>query len=188
MQRRFAEFTGQFFWNFKRMDNVNYNFEIIETLFLAKKTSNDPHFNKPIIILLVAIIECCLYDFLVRINQHRYDAVPNLAQPIITYIRSMGETDELKRLIPRVRSQNLLRVNPEDTLYDDLEFLRKVRNRVHIQNRYSVLSRNESAVFTNVTLELAQDCLEKVVGTLCNTYPRWGSQPISMTDFPRPWL
>ena len=61
MPRPFSDFTNQFFWDFKRMDNVNYNFEIIETLYTAKKaTGNDGRFNKPIVVLIMGIIECVL--------------------------------------------------------------------------------------------------------------------------------
>lgn len=190
MARPFPEFSGQFFWNFKRMDNVNYNFEIVELLYSAKKTNgNNSRFNKPIIILIMAIIECSLYDFILRINQYNTDSFPNIHQVVVSYFRNnVRETDELKRLIPQIRSQNLLRVPSGDSLYDDLEYLRKVRNRVHIQNKYYTLNKDEHRVFTESELTKTQECLEKVYDALCNVYPRWQNQPIPMSDFPRPWL
>lgn len=189
MPRPFSDFTGQFFWSFKRMDNVNYNFAIIEVLYAAKKTNNnDPRFNKPIIILIMSIIECALYDFVSRIHQYRSDSFPNIPKTIVSFFRSSSETDELRTLIPRIQSQNLLRVSPTDTLYSDLEYLREVRNRVHIQNKYFMKPADEYRVFTEAELLCAQQCLEKVFNSLCNVYPRWRSQPISMSDFPRPWL
>lgn len=185
----FSDFTSNFFWDFKRMDNVDYNFEIVEILYAAKKqNNNDKHFNKPILILLMAIIECTLYDFILRINQHRSDSFPNITWRAISYFRDAGSTDVLKRLIPQIKSQNLMRVSENDSLYDDLEYLRKVRNRIHIQNKYNLLGRNEYGVFSDPTLEKAQGCLEKIYDALCNVYPRWQNQPISMSDFPRPWL
>jgi hypothetical protein len=189
MSKPFSEFTGQFFWDFKMMDNVNYNFQIIEHLYAAKKVNYDyGHFNKPIIILIMAIIECSLYDFIKRINQHRNDSFPNITQSIIAHIRGANETDELRILIPRIRSQNLLRASVGDSIYDDLDHLRKVRNRVHIQNKYGVLDRDEYMVFTDRELIKAQECLKKVYEILCNVYPRWQNQPIPMSDFPQPWL
>lgn len=189
MPRQFSEFTKQFFWDFKKMDNVNYNFRIIENLYLAKKASHNPHyFNKPIIILIMAIIECSLYDFIRRINQYRNDSFPNITQSIVAHIRGANETDELKILIPRIKSQNLLRVPVGDTLYDDLEHLRQVRNRIHIQNKYNVLNKDEYAVFTDNDLAKSQECFKRVCEVLCNVYPRWQNQPIPMSDFPQPWL
>jgi len=189
MSRLFSEFTGQFFWNFKRMDNVNYNFEILEVLYAAKRASNnDPRFNKPITIIIMSIVECTLHDFISRINQHSSDSFPNITQTIIFYFRGFPETDELKFLIPRIQLKNLLRVPPTDSIYEDLEHLREIRNRVHIQNKYSAEPADEYRVFTETELVRAQQCLEKVYDALCNVYPRWQKQPIPISDFPRPWL
>ncbi|MDP3763146.1 MAG: hypothetical protein Q8Q92_00590, partial [bacterium] len=116
------------------------------------------------------------------------DTFPNITKTIFSYFRSSSETDELKVLIPRIQSQNLLRVSTSDSVYTDLEHLRKVRNRVHIQNKYFMRPADEYQVFTDTELVRAQQCLEKVFDSLCNVYPRWQNQPISMTDFPRPWL
>lgn len=171
------------------MDNVNYNFEIVELLYSAKKANgNNKRFNKPILILLMAIIECAIYDFVCRINQHRYDSFPNITKSVISHFRNSKDSDELKVLIPRMRSQNLFLATPTDTIYSDLEHLRNVRNRLHIQNKYNTLAPDENRVFRDKELELAQECLEKVFDTFCNVYPRWNNQPISMQDFPRPWL
>ena len=197
MSREFSEYTGQFFWSFKEMDNVNYNFAIIETLYKAKKQDHsNENFNKPIIIILLAIIECSLYDFFMRISGHTRDPLPNLKKSIVYFFKSTKETDELKTLIGRIKSQNLLVVKPGDSLYEDLEFLRKIRNRIHIQNRNHELDadkktdyyKDEYFAYTDEILEKAQDCFEKVIGTLCNVYPRWNKSPLPMIDFPRPWL
>jgi hypothetical protein len=189
MPRPFSDFTDQFFWSFKRMDNVNYNFETIEVLYAAKKANNNNlHFNKPIIILIISIIECTLYDFIMRIHQYRQDSFPNITQAIVSFFRNSSETDELKVLIPQIQTHNLLRVSKSDNLYTDLEHLRKIRNRVHIQNKYLMKPIDEYAVFTEMEMVRSQQCLEKVYDALCNVYPRWKKQPIPMSDFPRPWL
>lgn len=189
MARQFSDYTDQFFWDFKRMDNVNYNFEIVELLYEAKKqANNNPHFNKPLIILLVAIIECMLYDFLIRIQTRSNDPLPNLAEPVINFFKNSNTTDELKRLIPEIKSQNLLNCRTGDTIYGDLEDLRIVRNRLHIQNKYNALDKDELRVFTNTELRKAEHCFEKICETLCNVYPRWNKQPLPMVDFPRPWF
>lgn len=85
MAKPFLEFTNNFFWDYKRMDNVNYNFDVLEKLYEAKKTlSNTRLMNKPIIVQIVSIIECCLYDFLTRIKQRTKDPL-NVEDSIIEY-------------------------------------------------------------------------------------------------------
>ena len=189
MARQFHEYTEQFFWSFKMMDNVNYNFQIIEALYLAKKQNgNNMLFNKPITILIMAIIECMLYDFIVRIHTYSNDPFPNITQSIVSYLRGINQTDQLKIIIPRIKSQNLLRASAGDSIYDDLEHLRNVRNRLHIQNKYNMLHKDEHRVFTQDNLKTAEQCLEKVCNVLCNVYPRWKRSPMSMNEFPRPWI
>ncbi len=189
MPKLFSEYTEQFFWDFKRMDNVNYNFEIVTLLYrFKKKNSNNPRFNKLLLILLVSIVECVLYDFLVRIHDHRQDLIPNLSTTVIYYLQGIKETDELQKLIDRIRAQNLLRASGKDSIYDDLEELRRARNRIHIQNKHQDLEKDEYNVFTEARLNLAENVLERVCETLCNVYPRGHKPPLPMSDFPRPWL
>ena len=188
MTRPFSDYTDQFFWNFKRMDNVNYNFEIVQILYIAKtQNGNDRRFNKPIILQLMAIIECMLYDFFDRTRTFTNDPFPNITAQTIIDLRTMRETDQLKDLLPPLVAQNVLAVPTGSTLYADLEHLRIVRNRMHIQNRYNALFPDEVNVFTNAELALAEQCFEKVCDALCNVYPRWNKQPLSMADFPRSW-
>ncbi|MFZ4500538.1 MAG: hypothetical protein ACOYMZ_03560 [Minisyncoccia bacterium] len=189
MPRPFSDYTEQFFWSFKRMDNANYNFEIVEVLYKAKRENGgDRHFNKPIILHLMAIIECTLYDFFDRARQFTSDPFPNIAAQTVDDLRAMKETDELKRLLPEFEAKNVLAAPAGSTIYTDLEHLRIIRNRIHVQNRYNSLSADEINVFTDAKLRLAQECFEKVCEALCNVYPRWNKQPLPMADFPRPWL
>jgi hypothetical protein len=62
-----------------------------------------------------------------------------------------------------------LQVSTGDSLYEDLHFVRKARNRAHIQNRYGELDKDDSSfvdehrVFTESTVITAQDCFERVI-------------------------
>ena len=188
MAKKFSEYTEQFFWDFKRMDNVNYNFEIIELLYKAKKENNNStHFNKPIIIHLMAIIECILYDFENRVRGFSTDSFPSITTEEVAHLKAKKETDELRKLIPRFQSLNLLRVPESSSLYSDLEQLRKVRNRIHIQNNYKTLPRTEVYAFKDEILKKTEICFEEVCKVFCNVYPRWGKTPMPMEEFPRPW-
>lgn len=187
MSSSFEDYTSQFFWDFKRMDNVNYNFQILESLYFFKKKEGDSSlFIKPIMIILISIIECMLYDFLIRIKTHKSDKIPNLEQCTINDIRTK-EIDQFEVILAQVKTQNLLRASLDSSVYSDLDLLRKIRNRIHIQNIKGQLALNEDSVFTEENLHLAQKTFERVCEVLCNVYPRWDKQPLLMADFPRPW-
>jgi len=188
MTRVFKEYTDVFFWNFKRGDNVNYNFEIIEKLYEAKRRfEGDTKFNKPIIILFMAIVECAFFDYFYRVKEHVYELIPNLAMETIGYIRSLGKADLFGTLIIRVRSQNILKVLKDDSLYDDLDLLGKVRNRVHIQNKHGELEKDEANVFTDARLKMAERAFVRTITILETNYPRKDMQPLPMNEFPCPW-
>lgn len=187
MPRQFSEYTGQFFWDFKRMDNVNYNFEILEKLYEIKKQQKTDLLNKPITITIISMMECMLYDFIIRIKGHIYDKIPNLSQDIIDEIKDKYCEDVFGNIIAQVRKQDLLLAS-SSIIYDNLEQLRKIRNRIHIQNSKYELAADENSVFIDDNLNLAQNMFERICEILCNVYPRWGMRPIPMVDFPRPWL
>jgi len=188
MPRSFSDYTNVFFWDFKRMDNVNYNFQITELLCRVKKQNgNNPLFNKPIILLTVATIECILYDFIKRVTEYSAEEIPNLEEEAILDTRAKT-IDQLEVLIAHARKNNLLRASPQDNLYDALTHLRKIRNRIHIQNEPQQLDRDEYRVFTDTALQKAGTCLERICEVLCHVYPRPNREFVSMADFPRPWL
>src|SRR5260370_40723366 len=83
--------TDTFMWSFKKGDNIVYNFEILWELYKAKggaEQSRKQYYNKPITLLIVAIIECIFDDFINRVGQHVYDKIPNLTNKEIGLIRA----------------------------------------------------------------------------------------------------
>src|SRR3989304_8235025 len=103
MFRPFSDYTNVFFWDFKRMDNVNYNFGIAEILYKAKKQNgNDCRLNKPIILTIVSTIECILYDFVRRVNEHRNEIIPNLDDAIVLDTRAKT-LDQLEPLVVHIK-------------------------------------------------------------------------------------
>lgn len=186
-KKSFDDFTNIFFWDFKRMDNVNYNFSIVEILYKDRKINGDNRlYNKPITVILVSIIECILYDFVQRVTQHSREAIPNMEEAIIDDTRAK-ELDMLEPLIAHTKKCNLLRAGQDDNIYDDLDLLRKVRNRVHIQNTSKQLDKNEYGVYTDENRKLAEGCLIRVCEVLCHVYPRPNREFLSMSYFPEPW-
>jgi len=86
---REAVFT--FIWSFKKGDNIDYNFLVLEQLYGARNPCGAQDgkslFNKPIIVTIVAIVECILADFIDRIKQHRHEPIANLSPAQIHSIR-----------------------------------------------------------------------------------------------------
>lgn len=172
------------------MDNVNYNFEILCALYDAKRMAgNDAKFNKPIIVTIVSIIECMLFDFVDRIQGHVYDKVPNLEAATIADLKSKKGIDVLEKLITQAKKHNLLRVGAgRDKFYSDLDMLRKLRNRTHIQNMFWYPPPNEVHAFSATNLRIAERVFLLVIEAMCNAYPRWDRGPIPMVEFPKPWI
>lgn len=170
------------------MDNVNYNFRIVTELYDAKKKSSQKSlYNKPITIILVAIIECMLYDFIIRIKGYKWDPFPNMTTRIAQSIRGINDTDQMSKLINICRDEDLLQDATKGSFYDELEEVNKIRNRLHIQNKYGYSASDEHRVFTASNLLLVQETFKHVCDVLCNVYPRWNQSPIPMSDFPEPW-
>ena len=185
--KEFSDFIYQFFWSFKRMDNAGYNYEILNSLYLGKKKSNNPeHFNKPIIIILVSIIECCIYDFVKRVNQHRSEKIPNMHFEFIQSTREK-QLDKFEPLIAHIKKFDLLKEENNERLYENLDLLRKIRNRVHIQNSNSLIDNDEQPIWNQKRLNLAETVFERILGFLSTDYPRPGRDKISLKDIALPW-
>ncbi len=180
----FAEYSDVFFWNYKRMDNANYNFLVLELICSAKKDQgNDILFNKPIILIIMSIVECILFDFIKRVNEHSNEVIPDLNQSAIEKIKSKT-LEKLHHIVDQARKHNLLL---SDSLYFDLDDLRSRRNRIHIQND-GQFDKNEYKIWTNAAVQKAGEALENICQVLCYTYPRPQKVVPPMIDFPRPWL
>src|SRR2546428_11947745 len=137
--------NGTFMWSFKKGDNIVYNFEILWELYKARgvKQSRTPYYNKPITLLIVAIIECIFDDFINRVGQHVYDRIPNLTSKEIILIQAK-KLDKLEHYISIAKKYSLF--ERDASFYETLHFLRRARNRFHIQNSLHHLDPNESKV------------------------------------------
>lgn len=176
--------TGTFIWSFKKGDNIIYNLEIVWELYEAKARSTDKRkYNKPIIVILVSIIECILDDFAYRIRGHVNDTVPNISQPDIAEFRTK-KYDKLEHYIAASKKFNLF--NKPDSFYVLMDELRQARNRVHIQNSKNQLNADEYNVFTDALLTKAQLVFKIVLNTMIVKYPRHG-RTIALHSITLPW-
>jgi hypothetical protein len=166
------------------MDNIN----IVERLCEIKleKGSAGSILNKPIIIIIVAIIECILYDFVRKVSEHSQEVIPGIDNIIINQTKNKT-LDKLDHLITYVKKHKLMGDIKNNTIYQDLDNLRKLRNRLHIQNQHQELDRNEYKIWNQKNFQMATNTLERVISKLCNVHPRPNRALLSMDDFPRPW-
>jgi hypothetical protein len=178
--------TGTFMWSFKKGDNIVYNFEILWELYRARSAAQaqKQYYNKPITLLIVAIMECIFDDFINRVGQHVYDKIPNLTSKEISLIRAK-KLDKLDHYISIAKKYNLF--DRDTSFYDTLDFLRRVRNRFHIQNTLHQLDSDESKVFTASTRIEAEKAFEIILEIMMVKFPRKHSHSISFNDVPLPW-
>lgn len=173
---------------FKIGDNINYNLQILKQLYTAYESAESPEKTfliKPIIIEIMSIIEATLCDFHYRIKWYTREGVQNLAEDLISQIRQK-KIDDLEKYIASAKSRAFFDIVHED-FYGDLDKLRKIRNRVHIQNEKKYLPINEIDAFTSENKDLAECALEVVFRTMLKKYPRPTSTNGHVQNFEIPW-
>lgn len=184
----FEDYCKVIFWDFKRMDNVVYNFDIITTLIDDASNSKNPHHHyKPLIILMMGIIECTLFDFLTRTKEIRYEKI-NLTEDEKALIRNKEIPDKLKSYIDICKKHAFLGV--KEGGYKTLYKYADIRNRVHIQNIKKTSPIRDWNLWNDVTkVKTCGNLFKSIFKYLCLNYPR-GNQNMSEPDFknfPTPW-
>jgi hypothetical protein len=181
----FQQYSEVIFWNFKRMDNANYNFEIIESLIdSACQSGKKTLHSKPIIFLIMSIVECALYDLLLRIKEHVYESI-NIAPEDIKIIKATNIPDALQSYTDICKKYELLGAD-----YQKLNKFIPIRNRVHIQNIKAYHPPDEYQLWSS---DLTKECgvlLKDIFVYMCEKYPRTAGQFHSEPDltlFPEPW-
>lgn len=178
---------GSFFCRFKTGDNIIYNLSILKKLYECSFGTEPENILtvKPKVILIASIIEAILQDFHLRIRANTHEGVSGLVDGVLIYVRNK-KIDEFEKYIKSAKKHNFFKLS-DTSFYDDLDNLRKIRNRVHIQNLHGNLPENESDLFDLTVLEKAEKCLEKVVKTMSTEYARPGSLANQVGDLKFPW-
>lgn len=167
---------SSFIGDFKLGDNVAHSLNVVRTLWILREEANlarKRHLQKPMIILNVAIIEALLYDFHKRAKWFTREGVSGMSANVINYIRAK-QIDKLETLIVSCRKHDLFD-EPGSTFYDDLDLLRRMRNRVHLQNEKNDLEPNDADAFSAERLALSERAVEFVMMTLETKHPRPGN-------------
>lgn len=179
---------ASFIGDFKRGDNINYNLQVLKTLYDCNNTlepEKQPYLRKPIFLTIMSIVEAVLYDFDSRIRHFTREGVQNLGTDILALIRGK-QYDDLAKYIACAKRHGFFDTVHQQ-FYDDLEKLRKIRNRIHIQNDKNYLPRDENRAFTPNNIYLAECALEVVMRTMNKKYPRPNSVQGCVEDFSIPW-
>jgi len=179
---------SHFMGSFKLGDNINHNLRILTLLFEFQSQlhiKDKEVLCKPIIVFIASICEAVLADLHMRIRLYTLEGVKNVAQNIIGHIRSK-KIDEFDKYIASAKKQDLFDA-ADTSFYEDLDTLRKLRNRIHIQNDKRHFELDEYKAFTGPRQELAEKVLEKVMKTMLAKYSRDPERHACVADFQLPW-
>ena len=172
---------------FKIGDNINYNLRVLKLLYNIESQEDAKKIllYKPIIITIASICEAVLYDFHVRIRSNTVEGVQNIAQEVISRIRGK-KIDEFGKYIASAKKNDFFD-SSHSSLYDELDKLRKLRNRIHIQNTKNYFEPDEWKAFNVDRKIMAEKVLERILKHMHEKYKRPASVTGYVDDFELPW-
>jgi hypothetical protein len=176
---------SKFMGDFKVGDNINHNLDVLGLLYRHYGEADEKEKRllcKPIILLLVSIIEAVLYDLHMRIKVFTVEGVKNLTASAADYIR-LKKIDEFEKYIASAKKHDLFD-SVDSGFYQQLDNLRKLRNRIHIQNTKNDFERNEYDAFNSDRKEMAEKALEKTLRTMDKKFAR---EHDHVDEFKLPW-
>lgn len=176
---------SKFIGDFKLGDNIAYNLDILAVLYRHFEEAGADERRllcKPITTLLVTIIEAVLHDFHFRIISLTREGVAGIASSVLEYVRGK-KIDKLGHYIGSAKKHNFL-LAADDQFYADLDELRRLRNRLHIQNYGDDFARDDVDTFTDVRKVLAERALEKTMRVMAEHYGRPHNH---VREFNLPW-
>jgi hypothetical protein len=179
--------SGNFIGDFKTGDNVNCNIATLELLYEYSTIgySQRRYLRKPITIIIVSIIEAVLHDFHMRAKFFTREGVASLADQVIDHIRGRQQED-FEKYIASARKHDLLN-SPNGGLYQTLDELRRLRNRVHIQNAGRDFEPDETLAFSEERKILGEQALEYTCKIMSANHARSPQVGGYVQDFRFPW-
>ena len=184
---RMVVIKSNFIGKFKIGDNINHNLDVLGLLykyFDKADLEQKGLLYKPITITIVSIIEAVLYDFLWRVYKFTTEGVQGLSERVINSIRGK-DYDEFCKYIECAKKHKIFG-KKDCAIYDNLQELRTLRNRIHIQNRDGHLEPDELKAFNDTRKILAEKVLEEIMRTLSREHSREDSHH-HVKDFELPW-
>jgi hypothetical protein len=180
--------SSGFIGNFKLGDNINHNLRILAYLYERQADPDDLNsclLRKPAIILIGSICEAILYDLHLRMRTYTTEGVRGIATSVLDYVRGK-KIDKFETYIASAKKHKLLG-SPNEDIYENLDQLRKLRNRVHIQNEKNHFEQNDSQAFSHDRQIAAERTLETLAKTMSSKYSRHSSVKGYVADFQFPW-
>ena len=179
-----ADFIG----DFKLGDNINHNLNILAYLYQRQADPTDVDawvLRKPIIITLGSICEAILHDLHMRMKLYTSEGVRGIKSKVLEYVRGK-KLDKFEVYISSARKHKLLG-EPNEDIYNKLDMLRKLRNRVHIQNEKNHFEPNDSQAFSANRQTSAEEALEMLIKVISENHPRPVHAAGHVADFNLPW-
>lgn len=158
-RRKMNKIKSDFIGDFKLGDNIVSNFSCLKVLY-ELKAPDSFCVKKPIVIIIASIAEAVLYDFYARMRGFTREGVDTVPDSVLEDVRSK-HIDEFAKYIDHAKSKKLL--GEGEAIYDDLHTLRKLRNRIHIQNTKRQFAPHEGSVFTSERQVFAEKTLERML-------------------------
>jgi hypothetical protein len=181
--------NSDFINNFKLGDNIVYNISVLSTLYELREGVTGvkrQHVNKPIILIAVSIIEAAMFDFLDRVKKNTREGVSSLPANVINHFRAK-KIDKLEMYIVHFKKHSIFD-DAEFDIYGILDELRKLRNRIHIQNEKKHFAQNDYDAFSNARLRKSEQCLEFTLRTFSDNHSRTSPQVVGhVVDFELPF-
>ena len=181
------KYSSGFIGDFKLGDNIVHNLAILRELYATQSSGPATTANllrKPIIVWIGTIAEAILYDlYVVKISKFTSEGVPNIPSDVLEEIRDKT-IDEFAKYIDNARSKKL--VGEEPQIYNNLDELRRLRNRVHIQNTKGHFERDDGNTFTDARQRAAERTLEELISVMVARYLRSNSKHC-VEELQLPW-
>jgi hypothetical protein len=179
-----------FIGNFKIGDNIHYNLQVLKTLYACKDDLSPPQrrfLDKPITVILVSICEALIFDLIDRSKYFTQEGVSGLSEQELDRLRQ-AKAWSFDKKISLLKELDLLKSQNSD-VYERLEKLAKLRNRIHIQNENKNFEDDEAKAFTYQRRLKAEEMVELLMIRFGELYPRpthiVKSQYVE--DFELPW-
>jgi hypothetical protein len=161
--------TCNFIGDFKVGDNILLNGEALCRL---SATNEKAVFNKLMVVQAGSIVEAALDQIIYRAQNYTKEGVPNIPEEDLKKIRET-EIDRFNNIIQAMKTHKLLDGLGKE-IYDELDRLRMLRNRIHIQfdDKPKDLDRNDYKAFTEKTVTWSLELCIRVLKHLAERFPR----------------
>lgn len=184
-----AQKLSSFIWNFKVGENIVYNLKILFDLYKSKQevVKNKKTFNKPIVVILVSIIEAIFYDFICYLSEStRHFPNHSISNETREYIKKKINRDKVPygpdgylriknysftELVGVLEESEILG-DVDSDIYDRLSRANYLRNRIHIFNWFGNFELDENVVFTEKRVQAVEKLLVDILTILEKRYPR----------------